>query len=387
MRMRKWLAPMAAMAAGLALPATAAASHTSTHILPAYGIGALKTEWQAGDGTTADPNGLADLKLMGDNGMTMYRARFRRDRVLANGSYSEWRQLDQLTREASLQGVTLQPVLIDMPGEVYTAPKTTSARRSFASFAEAATRRYGPNGSFWSSCGCPSRPIKVWEVWNEANMYPYWDLPNPSQYGQLVKEVRSKLRRADPTARILLGGLAYGGGYNTTTRLEPNAFLRSVIQTTGRNGFDALALHSYHTSAINGVNTAIGGTVNTLKTYGGTEANGSPRHQVWINEFGRTTRYDDPATPDVNEQATSEESQRQWLENFLTTLLPHRSDWNLGPVMWYSLRNSHEPTENWLRLGLRHTNADDTDGGVKPAWGGYVSRSSARELLELPKVR
>jgi hypothetical protein len=51
-------------------------------------------------------------------------------------------------------------------------------------------------------------------------------------------------------------------------------------------------------------------------------SNGSPGHQVWVNEFGKLTRRDDPATPSVNEEATSETPQLNWLNGFIDRLLP-----------------------------------------------------------------
>ena len=367
------------------MPAAASATHTSAHVVPAYGIGALKAEWQAGDGTLIDFNGVADLELMGGARLGMYRARFRRDRVLSNGTYSEWRQLDQLAREAALRGVTLAPVLIDMPGETYAPPKTSAARAAFAAFAEAAARRYGPNGSFWLSCGCPKRPVKTWEVWNEPNIAPFWDVPNPTLYAYLLRDVRARLRQADPSARILFGGLAYPTSYSST-RYEPNAFLRQVLATVGPTRFDALAIHVYRADAVSNVNTLIAGTVNTLRTYGGADATGAPRHQVWLNEFGRPTALDNPTTA-TNERANSERTQRNWLDAMVNGLLPHRADWNLGPFMWYSMRDAASPTASWLRQGLRRTNSDDTDGGPKPAWDAYVGRSLSADYLYLPVPR
>jgi hypothetical protein len=69
---------------------------------------------------------------------------------------------------------------------------------------------------------------------------------------------------------------------------------------------------------------------------------------------------------------------------FLDGLLPSRSSWNLGPVFWYSLRDAATPTAAWQRLGLRRTNADDSDGGPKPAWAAYTTRSASATALPLP---
>src|SRR2546429_354442 len=101
-------------------------------------------------------------------------------------------------------------------------PTTVSA---FGIVAPAAARRYGPTGSFWAGCGCAPHPIKVWEVWNEENIAPFWNPPNPGQYGALLAGVRAKLRAVDPGARILMGGLAYPSSLSAT-KMDANAFLQ-----------------------------------------------------------------------------------------------------------------------------------------------------------------
>jgi polysaccharide biosynthesis protein PslG len=318
---------------------------------------------------------------MGQARIGLYRARFRQDEV---SGVSGWSHLDNLVRQASARGVTIQPVLINMPNEVYTPPKTSADRARFGDFATSAVRRYGPNGTFWPTCGCPKRPVKVWEVWNEPNLAPYWNLPKPAEYGALLRTTRSALRLADPTARVLFGGLAYPSSFSATRR-EPNAFLRDTLLAIGRNQFDALAVHSYRPDAAQAVDGLIAGTVQTLKTYGGTNG-AAPRHQLWVNEFGRPTNLDDPNTP-ADERASSETAQRAWLDNFLDRLLAKRTAWNIGTVMWYSLRDSHQPTASWLRQGLRRTAPDDSDAGAKPAWGAYTARSVPAPLLTLPAAR
>jgi hypothetical protein len=355
----------------------ASAAHNANHSVPAYGVGALRAEWLADF-----PLGVEDLARMGKERIGMYRARFRQDEV--NGLVG-WSRLDNLTRAAAERGVTLQPVLINMPGEVYTPPRTQTDRDRFAAFASAAVRRYGPSGSFWSTCGCPFRPIKVWEVWNEPNIAPYWQVPSPPEYGALLARTRTALRNADSTARVLFGGLAYPST-TSATRLEPNAFLRDTIMAVGPNRFDALAVHNYRPDASRAVDTFLAGTVQTLKTYGGATSQGAPRHQLWVNEFGRPSELDDPNTP-TDERATSEATQRTWMDTFLNRLLPKAAAWNLGPVMWYSMRDSHQPTASWLRQGLRRTTPDDADAGPKPSWDAYTARSRVADSVWLPSVR
>jgi hypothetical protein len=363
-----------------------AASAASTTTVSAYGVGSLKSEWLAGyNGSEGlDVNGLFDLGLAGQANIKLYRARFRMDQVQTASGFTQWTMLDNLARQAALRGITLEPVLINMPGEVYTPPTTSAARTAFGNFATAVLRRYGPGGSFWPACACPAQPIKVWEVWNEENMAPFWNPPSPAQYGALLSYARSKLRAVDPTARILMGGLAYPSSVSST-KMEANAFLQQTIAAAGTNAFDAVGMHVYASDASRGVNTLIQGTVNTLKTYAGTSG-GAPRQQVWLNEFARPTSLDDPSTT-TDEAATSQVSQRDWLDQVLGLLLPKRASWNLGPTMWYALRDYKDPSSAGLRYGLRLTGADDTDAGAKLSWDDYAARSGPAAPLPLPVAR
>jgi Glycosyl hydrolase catalytic core len=364
----------------------AAAAPARADGVSAFGMGALKAEWLAGyNGAEGlDPNGVFDLDLMSGANIKLYRPRFRQDQVLSNGAYTQWTMLDNLALHAANRDITLEPILINMPGEVYTPPIATDARNSFAAFAQAAARRYGPSGSFWVSCGCPAHPIKVWEVWNEENYHTFWNPASPSQYGAAFKAVALKLRKVDSTARLMIGGLAYPASVGAGD-MEANTFLQQTISAVGRNGFDAVAVHLYDHDPEHGVNTLIKGTVDTLKTYAGT-SNGAPRQQIWLNEFGLPTMFDDPSTPQ-DELAESEARQATWLDGVLDRLLPQRTAWNLGPVSWYAMRDYTQPTAAWLRLGLRLTNSDDTDAGPKPSWDDYAGRAASATQLPLPVAR
>lgn len=382
------------MLAGIAFPG-AGTSKASSAGLPAYGMNNLKAEALAGQGGGAgvDWNGLADLSLTGSHRMGLYRARFRQDVVAPQGAPADWTQLDNLVRQAALRRVTILPVLINMPGEAYTPPRSPGARTAFASFAAAAVRRYGPDGALWSVCGCPKLPIKVWEVWSEENVAPYWSPPDPGQYGLLLRSVRGALRSVDPSARILFGGLADLGGPGTSGRPAAE-FLKGTIQGVGPDAFDALAMHVYQPDPDAAVRALESG-VEALKASGGTLAGGAPRHQVWVTELGRPTDVDDLRTPAADEQSASEASQSRWLSSVMDRLDSRRAAWSLGPVLWYAMRDvptsflyrlGVQRTGSDERLGLRRTSPDDSDAGPKPAWEEYALRAAAAGSVALPSI-
>jgi hypothetical protein len=84
-----------------------------------------------------------------------------------------------------------------------------------------------------------------------------------------------------------------------------------------------------------GLCTALARTIQTLKTYGGTNSNGSPRHEVWMNEFGRLTPGDDQDTPEVNKRGPRARPPSSTGSTVSSTgCVSNRAAWNLGPVFW-----------------------------------------------------
>ncbi len=82
-----------------------------------------------------------------------------------------------------------------MPGSrgLVTAPRFLPVRNGkqrggWKRFLTRAVRRYGPRGSFWAeNPQLPKRPIRNWQIWNEANFKYFVVRPNPAEYGKLVK--------------------------------------------------------------------------------------------------------------------------------------------------------------------------------------------------------
>src|SRR5665811_1557053 len=61
-------------------------------------------------------------------------------------------------------------------------------RAGWTRFVIATIKRYGPRGTFWvENPGLPKRPLRVWQIWNEANFKYFVVWPNPAEFGKLVK--------------------------------------------------------------------------------------------------------------------------------------------------------------------------------------------------------
>jgi hypothetical protein len=173
----------------------------------------------------------------------------------------EWEGADREIATAVNQGLTVLPFLAGVPRWIDRRSTrlpidSARARRGWMAFVRAAVERYGPGGEFWSEHsprvamdGIVVRrraPIRVWQIWNEANFF-YFAFPvSPARYARLLKISYSAVRSADPRAQVLLSGLFgepdQGGRYG----MDADRFLAGLYRVPGiKRYFDAVALHPY----------------------------------------------------------------------------------------------------------------------------------------------
>jgi hypothetical protein len=110
------------------------------------------------------------------------------------GSYDfEGTGYDALTEGCSKRGIRILYIL-DYSNRLYESDmsvRTEQGREAFASFAEAAARRYSGKGI-------------LWEIWNEPNLSHFWS-PQPSveDYCALVETTAPRIREADPSGLVV----------------------------------------------------------------------------------------------------------------------------------------------------------------------------------------
>lgn len=100
---------------------------------------------------------------------------------------------DSLTEACRQRNIRIL-YIIDYGNPLYESQRSVrsdSGRAAFASFAEAAVKRYSGRGI-------------IWEIWNEPNGAAFWQ-PEPSadEYCRLVEATVPRLRKADSTALII----------------------------------------------------------------------------------------------------------------------------------------------------------------------------------------
>jgi len=339
-------------------------------------------------------DGASDLTLAASAGVQLYRARIQLNCVDPNhtGSFDFTTpsascyglSYDTLVGTLAKEGMTMLPILMNFSGASPVPPTPTGAGGSpttseFAAFAAAAVARYGPTGSFWPTCGCTPHPIQAWEIWNEENNGFWWGgTASASGYAAVFTATRDALRSVDPNAVAVVGGLAFDAD-GQPSFIEPAAMIKT-LSATNANAFDAVAVHPYTNatgaSASQLANNALGliaGVAKDVAEDTGPGPGGAPRQQIWVTEIGWS---------DQSEPATTIAA---GLQSFFTLLSGGaRAKYNIGPVIWYDLRDNSTITTRDDAIGLRYTTSTGSDAGPKPAWGVFSSAAQSEGTLPLP---
>jgi hypothetical protein len=157
------------------------------------------------------------------------------------------------------------------PGQDHSAPRSAS---DYAAYAGAFAARYGPGGSFWREHpSLPDLPVQTFEIWNEPDNSEFWSGgANAALYAELYAQARVAIDAADPSARVIVGGLTNAGAYLP-------ALLSALPELRGH--IDGVAVHPYGTPAVVlGKLAAARATMDSL---------GMESVPLYATEFGWTT--------------------------------------------------------------------------------------------------
>ena len=213
------------------------------------------------------------------------------DPVAPAGGF-DWSSSDRIIAAAASHGIQVQPVLYATPEWVAQGldgascdvescflygPQSPAAQAAWSQFVAAAVARYGVGGDFWNQgpatpppcllpglckqgedapksadasraqvCGCPTPlPIRVWQIWNEQNSGSFYlPAPNPTAYAGIVSSAAAAVRSVDPSAQVILGGMAELAGVPNV--MPAHKFLRKLYKVPGfKANFEGVASHPY----------------------------------------------------------------------------------------------------------------------------------------------
>ncbi|MDQ3706693.1 MAG: glycosyl hydrolase [Chloroflexota bacterium] len=200
--------------------------------------------------------------------------------------------------------------------------------------------------------------VKHWEIWNEPDNSMFWKpKPNAREYAELLKVAYKAVKQADPTAKVLSGGVS------------GNAvpYLEEMMAAGAGGSFDILALHPYAVP-LNAANARVESRpevhkmvdVELTKYRAFLERHGIKR-PVWVTEMGW------PALDWGLDEAAQADYMAQAYAQMLASGLVER-------IFWYSFKDdSGQPTQTWGMLGW---GAGKTDLAPRRAsFGTYATLS------------
>jgi Cellulase (glycosyl hydrolase family 5) len=127
---------------------------------------------------------------------------------------------------------------------------------SFADFVAALVARYRQapySVRYWELGNEPDidrklvKPDSLWGCWGD-DTDPYY---GGGAYAQMLKVVYPRIKQADPSAQVLIGGLVLDcdprplGGCPTEARRRPARFFEGILRALGGRYFDGISFHSY----------------------------------------------------------------------------------------------------------------------------------------------
>ena len=125
--------------------------------------------------------------------------------------------------------------------------KVINQSNVWARFAYTAVNRYKPGGAMAQAYSWPPGVgITHWEIWNEPDLSWFWD-SSTADYARLLKVGYLSVKQADPSASVLVGGLA---NFQKPTFYVDimNIFDSDPMAVTHKYFHDILATHSYFNS-------------------------------------------------------------------------------------------------------------------------------------------
>lgn len=202
----------------------------------------------------------AQAALAGSNATWIRRNALQWKDVEASPGQRNWNTgLEADLINASKNGQKVVLIVHGTPSWARTIPSSNCSPiqpgqlQAFANFMRDAVNRYSKS----------PYNVKYWEVWNEPdapalpnlnNPYGCWGNPNDpyfggADYANVLKVVAPQIRQADPSAKIVLGGLLLDCNPNSPAAcagiLKMGLYLEGILLNGGAPHFDVVSFHAY----------------------------------------------------------------------------------------------------------------------------------------------
>ncbi len=195
--------------------------------------------------------------------------------------------------------------------------------------------------------------VRYWEVWNEPDLggegqFGFWR-GTESEFARLLAVAYESVKRADPQAQVVIGGLSLGGSPGVLNEEFLPRILNDPSYPAARY-FDIAAFHQYGSKE----------TARQRITYVKSELEkvGAGQKPIWVTEVGIASepRPQDPP------QYRGPEGQARYLRE----MLPYLLELGARKVFWFSLVDSTLSGANTISHGLLREDLEP-----KPAYFAY----------------
>ncbi len=265
-----------------------------------------------------DSDRALDLDRVVDIGADWIRIDIDWSRIEAEPGTLDWSTTDPLVVAARQRGLHVlgllayTPTWARPPGTPDKAPPVDPA--DFADFVEAVIARYGDH-------------VRAWEIWNEPNVASFWfPEPDPEAYGEILGVSAEVIRRMDPEALIVTGGLA--PALDSSGELAPATFLARLYAVARSDWFDAVGVHPYTYPGFPSESQEWNLFAALPRLHELMVELGDGDTPIWLTEYGAPTG--DGA------RAVSEEIQAEMVRDAIRSA--RELEW-AGPLFLYSLRD------------------------------------------------
>jgi len=162
---------------------------------------------------------------------------------------------------------------------------TDELKTYFKEMVEEVVSRYKPGGLLASQEGLGAYGVRYWEIINEPN-FPCcgWggqgtEQPvNTSLYAELLAIANETIRKQDPNAVIILGGLSPGYLLWPEKVMNPFTFLTDIYEYGAKGCFDVIAYHPYDSEGL--FYKVVDDVRSVTRVYGDQDK------PIWFNELG-----------------------------------------------------------------------------------------------------
>jgi hypothetical protein len=282
-----------------------------------------------------------------------------------------WDATDRFVVQARARGLKIIAGLVYSPGwarpgdcPAGTNKCLPASPEYYATMARAAAARYGTLSPHPSLRGS----VTVWQVWNEANHYPFVQpIVDPAKYTAMLKRAYVSFKEADPAATVLAAGTAPAPDDTYTRRdMAPLTFLRAMYDNGAKGFFDAFAHHPYSFPCNPLVVANWNAFTQTKFLREEMVRRGDGHKRVWGTESGAPTGSNVGGCAKGPNVSVTEAQQAQWVADYFKGWHQDWAAWT-GPLVWYQIRDNGTNRAYWEEnMGLlRH------DYSEKPSYRTY----------------